>query len=92
LKNRSQAPDYDSGTLRRKLLQWVLLPRVILLLLNIALMYRLGHDSADRRHDRFLSDTGKLLLDQLRTEQGEVVFRIRSGALQILTCRSRPAG
>ncbi len=57
---------------------------VILLLLNIALMYRLGHDSADRRHDRFLSDTGKLLLDQLRTEQGEVVFRIRSGALQIL--------
>lgn len=66
--------------MRRKLLQWVLLPMVILLLLNIALMYRLGHDSADRRHDRFLSDTGKLLLDQLRTEQGEVVFRIRSGA------------
>ncbi len=76
---------FDSGTLRQKLLQWVLIPMVVLLLLNIALIYKAGHDSADRRHDRFLSDASKLLVDQLHTNQGHVEFTLHSGALNMLS-------
>lgn len=75
----------DSGTLRQKLLWWVLGPMVILLILNVALIYKFGHDSADRRHDRFLSDSSKILLDQLRTNNGQVEFNMHSGALNLLS-------
>ena len=74
------APD----TLRKKLLRWVLLPMAVLLVLNVVLIHQLGHASADRRHDRFLSDTSKILLDQLRTNHGEVEFIVHSGALNLL--------
>lgn len=75
----------NPDSLRQKLLYWVLLPMVILLALNIGLIYQLGHQSADSRHDRFLDDVGKILLDQLRTNQGQVEFNIHSGALSLLT-------
>lgn len=74
----------DSDTLRQKLLWWVLAPMVVLLFLNIALIYKLGHESADRRHDRFLKDSSQLLLDQLHTSQGHVEFNMHAGALNIL--------
>jgi two-component system sensor histidine kinase TctE len=74
-----------SDTLRKQLLKWVLIPMAILLLLNIILAYKFGHDSADRRHDRFLSDTSKIMLDQLRTNAGNVEFNLHSGALNMLT-------
>lgn len=76
---------FDSGTLRQKLLWWVLGPMLVLLILNVALIYKFGHDSAERRHDRFLNDTSKILLDQLRTSEGRVEFNIHSGALNILS-------
>lgn len=76
---------FGSGTLRQKLLWWVLGPMVVLLLLNVALIYRFGCDSADRRHERFLMDASKLLLDQLRTNNGQVEFNLHSGALTILS-------
>lgn len=76
---------FDSGTLRQKLLLWVLGPLVVLLLLNVALTYRFGYESADRGHDRFLMDASKLLLDQLRTSNGQVEFNMHSGALNILS-------
>ena len=76
---------FDSDTLRQKLLWWVLVPMVVLLLLNIALAYKFGHDSADRRHDRFLFDASKILLDQLRTNQDRVEFNIHGGALNMLS-------
>lgn len=75
----------NPDTLRQKLLRWVMLPMVILLVLNIALIYRLGHQSADRRHDRFLNDVSRILLDQLRTNQGRVEFNLHSGAMNLLT-------
>jgi two-component system sensor histidine kinase TctE len=76
---------FNSDTLRRKLLKWVLVPMVILLLLNIALVYKFGHDSANRRHDRYLYDTSKILLDQLRTNnEGVVEFNMHNGALNML--------
>ncbi len=75
---------FNPDTLRQKLLRWVMFPMVVLLILNIALIYRLGHQSADRRHDRFLNDVSKILLDQLRTNQGRVEFNIHSGALNML--------
>lgn len=75
---------FDADSLRQKLLRWVMLPMVILLLLNIALIHQLGHDSADRRHDRFLLDSSKLLLDQLNTREGHVTLNIHSGALSML--------
>lgn len=76
---------FNAGTLRRQLLKWVLVPMVILLLLNIALAYKFGHDSADRRHDRYLYDASKILLDQLRTNNaGGVEFNMHSGALSML--------
>lgn len=75
----------NPDTLRQKLLRWVMLPMVVLLLLNIALIYRLGHQSADRRHDRFLNDASRILLDQLRTNQGRVEFNLHSGAMNLLT-------
>ncbi|MCX7193682.1 MAG: sensor histidine kinase N-terminal domain-containing protein [Proteobacteria bacterium] len=71
--------------MRQKLLWWVLGPMVILLILNVALIYRFGHETADRRHDRFLMDASKILLDQLRTSKGEVVFNIHAGALNLLS-------
>lgn len=75
----------NPDTLRQKLLRWVMLPMVILLVLNVVLIYHLGHQSADRRHDRFLTDTSRILLDQLRTNQGRVEFNLHSGALNLLT-------
>ena len=74
----------DSDSLRQQLLKWVLVPMVILLLLNIALVYKFGRDSANRRHDRFLLDASKILLDQLYTKAGRVEFDIHSGALNML--------
>lgn len=79
----------ESGTLREKLLRWVLMPMLVLLLLNVALIYRLGHDSADRRHDRYLNDMSKILLDQLRTSDGVVKFDLHSGALNLLSADSK---
>lgn len=76
---------FDSGTLRQKLLWWVMAPMVALLILNIALIYKLGHDSADRRHDRYLNDISKILLDQLRTSNGKVEFSMHAGALSMLS-------
>ena len=76
---------FDSGTLRQKLLWWVLAPMVVLLFLNIALIYKAGHDSADRRHDRFLRDISKILLDQLHSSQGYVEFSLHVGALNMLS-------
>lgn len=76
---------FDSDTLRQKLLWWVLTPMLILLLLNVALVYKFGHDSADRRHNRFLFDASKILLDQLRTNQGQVEFSIHSGAMNMIS-------
>lgn len=77
---------FDSDTLRKQLLRWVLGPMVILLLLNIVLAYKFGHDSANRSHDRFLFDTSRVLRDQLRTNQeGQVEFNIHSGALDMLS-------
>jgi two-component system sensor histidine kinase TctE len=75
---------FESDSLRQKLLRWVIMPMVILLLLNIALIYRLGHESADRRHDRFLLDSSKLLLDQLVTNNGQVILNIHSGVQAML--------
>jgi len=74
------APD----TLRKKLLRWVLVPMAVLLVLNVVLIHQLGHASADRRHDRFLNDASKILLDQLRTTHGEVKFSVHSGAMSVL--------
>ena len=74
----------DSDSLRQQLLKWLLIPMVILLLLNIALVYKFGHDSANRRHDRFLLDASKILLDQLYANAGRVEFDIHSGALNVL--------
>lgn len=76
---------FAPGTLRQQLLQWVMVPMVILLVLNIALIYKLGHDSADRRHDRYLLDLSKLLLDQMHTNQGKVEFRLHGSALNMLS-------
>ncbi len=75
---------FESDSLRHKLLRWVIIPMVILLLLNIALIYKLGHESADRRHDRFLTDASKILLDQLSTVKGQGVLNLHSGALNML--------
>lgn len=87
---RSLRQVFESGTLREKLLRWVLMPMVVLLLLNVALIYKLGHDSADRRHDRFLSDISKILLDQLRTnDDGVVEFNLHSGALNMLSADNK---
>ncbi len=76
---------YATGTLRQTLLWWVLGPLFLLLMLNVALIYKLGNESADRRTDRYLMDTSKVLLDELRTREGEVEFALHSGALHILT-------
>lgn len=76
---------FDSGTLRQKLMLWVLGPMVVLLILNVALIYRFGYESADRRHDRYLIDASKILLDQLRTDNGQVRFNLHSGALNMLS-------
>ncbi|MDD4929632.1 MAG: sensor histidine kinase N-terminal domain-containing protein [Gallionella sp.] len=78
-------PWFDSDTLRHKLLVWVMVPMVILLILNILFANKFGHDSADRRHDRFLFDASKILLDQVRTNQGNVEFSLHSGAINMLT-------
>lgn len=75
---------FESDSLRQKLLSWVIMPMVILLFLSIALIYKLGHESADRRHDRFLSDSAKLLLDQLSTVNGEVKLNLHSGVQAML--------
>lgn len=75
---------FERDSLRKQLLTWVLVPMTFLLLLNIGLYYKLGHDSANRRHDKFLFEASKILLDQLRSEQGIVKFDIHSGALNML--------
>lgn len=75
---------FESDSLRNKLLRWVIIPMAILLLLNIGLIYKLGHESADRRHDRFLADASRILLDQLGTVKGQVVLNLHSGALSML--------
>ena len=75
---------FESDSLRQKLLIWVIMPMVILLFLSIALIYKLGHESADRRHDRYLLDAGKLLLDQLSTVDGEVSLNLHSGVQAML--------
>lgn len=72
-------------TLRFQLLKWVLLPMLVLLLLNIGLTYKFGYDSADRRHDRFLIDASKILLDQLSSDAGKVRFNIHAGAVSLLS-------
>jgi len=74
-----------SDTLRHTLLLWVLLPILGLLIINTALVYKLGRDSADRRHDRYLTEISQVLSDQLRTEGEEVKFAVHSGALTMLT-------
>ena len=74
-----------SDALHHTLLLWVLLPMLGLLVVNIALVYNFGHNSADRRHDKYLADASQILLDQLRTEEGQVEFEIHSGALKMLT-------
>lgn len=74
-----------SDTLRQQLLKWVLIPMVVLLFLNIGLAYKFGHDSADRRHDRYLFDTSKILIDQLRTNAGKVELNMHDGALNMLS-------
>jgi len=75
----------EANTLRQKLLSWVMLPMAVLLLLNVALIYQFGLDSANRRHDRSLLDTSKVLLDQLRTNEGRVEFNLHDGALSLLS-------
>ncbi|MFA6063732.1 MAG: sensor histidine kinase N-terminal domain-containing protein [Gallionella sp.] len=76
---------FEANTLRQKLLSWVMLPMAVLLLLNVALIYQFGLDSANRRHDRSLLDTSKVLLDQLHTNQGRVEFNLHDGALSLLS-------
>ena len=66
-----------SDALHHTLLLWVLLPMLGLLVVNIALVYNFGHNSADRRHDKYLADASQILLDQLRTEEGQVEFEIQ---------------
>lgn len=75
---------FDSDSLRHKLLRWVMIPLVILVLLNIALIYKLGRESADRMHDHFLMEASRILLDQLSTVDGQVVLNLHSGALSML--------
>ncbi|OGT21047.1 MAG: hypothetical protein A2342_07015 [Gallionellales bacterium RIFOXYB12_FULL_54_9] len=76
---------FDSNTLRQKLLRWVMIPMAVLLLLNVALIYKFGLVSAHRLHDRFLFDTSKILLDQLRTNEGRAEFNLQDGALNMLS-------
>lgn len=75
----------DRDTLRQQMLKWVLVPMAILMLLNIALFYKFGYDSANRRHDRTLNEISKVLLDQLRTEHNVTSFKLHTGALSLLT-------
>lgn len=83
MKSRASwlAPD----TLRQKLMLWVLTPMIVLLILNIGLIYKFGYDNADSRIDRFLSDSGSILLDQLRADpDGKIGFFLNSGASEVL--------
>lgn len=75
---------YRTGTLRHQLLKQVLPPLLILMVLNVAFAYKIGHDSADRGHDKFLVNASKILLDQLSTRQGDVEFNMHRGALDML--------
>jgi two-component system sensor histidine kinase TctE len=80
---------FDSNTLRQKLLRWVMVPMAVLLLINVGVIYKFGLDSANRRHDRFLFDTSKILLDQLHTHEGRVEFNLRDGALNMLSADNK---
>lgn len=72
-------------SLRQRLLWSVLLPMVVLLMINIAVVSKFGYDSANRRHDHFLLNAGNALKDQLRVSQGHVEFNSNSKLLNILT-------
>jgi two-component system sensor histidine kinase TctE len=74
----------DARTLRHKLLLWVLIPMWLILMLNVVLVHQFGLDGADRRHDQYLMNAGRILRDQLRTENGRVIMRMHSGALNVL--------
>lgn len=76
---------FDANTLRQKLLRWVMIPMTVLLLINVALIYKFGQVSANNLHDRFLFHTSKILLDQLRTHEGRVEFNLHEGALNMLS-------
>lgn len=80
---------FDTNTLRQKLLSWVMIPMTVLLLINVALIYKSGLVSANNLHDRFLFDTSKILLDQLHTHEGRVEFNLREGALNMLSGDSK---
>ncbi|MDD4928013.1 MAG: sensor histidine kinase N-terminal domain-containing protein [Gallionella sp.] len=73
-----------SVSLRKRLLWSVLLPMLILMLINVAVVNKFGYDSANRRHDRFLLDVSNTLLDQLHLDQGRVEFNFHSSALGVL--------
>ncbi|HCI52324.1 MAG TPA: hypothetical protein DE312_03155 [Gallionella sp.] len=70
-------------SLRHRLLWSVLLPMLILLVINIAVVSKMGYDSATRRHDHFLQDVSAKLLEQLNVKQGNVGFSDRN--VSILT-------
>ncbi len=74
-----------SDTLRLQLLKWLLIPMSVLMLINIGLFYKFGYDSANHRHDRYLSDVSKVLVDQLRIKNDKVIFNRKSAALSLLT-------
>jgi two-component system sensor histidine kinase TctE len=76
---------FDANTLRQKLLRWVMIPMAVLLLINIALIYKFGLVSANHLHDNFLFHTSKILLDQLHTHEGRVEFNLQEGALNMLS-------
>ncbi|MDO8347123.1 MAG: sensor histidine kinase [Rugosibacter sp.] len=73
-----------SVSLRHRLLWSVLLPMVILLAINIAVVSKFGYDSANRRHDHFLFNTSNVLLDQLHNNHGRVEFNGNSRAMSTL--------
>lgn len=61
-------------SLRHRLLWSVLLPMAILLVINVAVVSKFGYDSATRRHDHYLLNTGNVLKDQLHIRQGKLQF------------------
>jgi two-component system sensor histidine kinase TctE len=72
------------NSLRHRLLWSVLLPMAILLIINIALVSKIGYDSANRRHDNFLLNSSNILLEQLHIIQGKVEFNGHSKSLNAL--------
>ncbi|MFA6970970.1 MAG: sensor histidine kinase [Gallionella sp.] len=74
----------SSVSLRHRLLWSVLLPMLILLIINIAVVSKFGYDSANRRHDHFLLSAADTLMDQLHTRQGKAEFNGNSSTLSKL--------